>query len=53
MPKIPTVCNEELNQREEDEGSPMDVSFGFSNSKFFCQEEIFWLDPIEKKHERY
>ena len=31
----------------------MDVSFGFSNSKIFCQEEFIWLDPIEKMHERY
>ena len=51
IPKKPTVYNEELNHGEEDEGSRMGVSFGFSNSKFLCQEEIFLLDPIEKMHE--
>ena len=30
------ICNEELNNEEEDGGSQMDVSFCFSYSKFFC-----------------
>ena len=34
----PTVCNEELNNKEEDGGSQMDVSFCFSNSAIFFQE---------------
>ena len=45
----PAVCNEELNMKEEDEGSRMDVSFCSSNSEIFCQEEIYLLDPIEEK----
>ena len=31
----------------------MDVSFCFSNSEVFCQEEIFLLNPIEKKTDIY
>ena len=29
----------------------MDVSFCFSISEFFCQEEIFFLDPIEERND--
>ena len=44
----PAVCNEELNNEKEYGGSQMDVSFCFSNSEIFCQEEIFLPDPTEK-----
>ena len=47
----PAVCNEELNNREEEEGSQMDVTFCFSNSEFFCEEEIYLLDPIEEMND--
>ena len=47
----PAVCHEELNRKEEDEGSQMDVSFCFPNSEIFCQEEIYLLDPIKEKDE--
>ena len=43
----PDVCNEDLNNEEEDGGSQMDVSFCFSNSEILCQEEIYLVDPIE------
>ena len=45
------VCDEELNNKEEDEGSQRDVPFCFSNSEIFCQEEIHLLDPIEEMNE--
>ena len=45
----PTVCNEELNKKEEYEGSQMDVSICFSKSDFFCQKEICLLDPVEEQ----
>ena len=45
------VCNEELSNEEEDGGSQMDVSFCFSNSEIFCQEEIYLLDPIEEMND--
>ena len=32
-------------------GSQMDVSFCFSNSEIFCQEEIYLLDPIEEMND--
>ena len=47
----PAVCNEELNNKEEDGGSQMDVSFCFSSSEIFCQEEIYLLDPIEEMND--
>ena len=47
----PVVCHEKLNNEEEYGGSQMDVYFCFSNSKFFCQEEIHLLDPIEEMNE--
>ena len=45
------VCNEELNNEEEYEGSQMGVSFCFSHSEIFCQEEIYLLDPIEQMND--
>ena len=42
--KKPVVCNEELNHKEEDEGSKWDVPLCFSNSEILCQEEIILLD---------
>ena len=47
----PAVCNEELNNEEEDGGSQMDVSFCFPNSEIFCQEEIYFLNPIEEMND--
>ena len=49
--KKPALCNEELNNKEEDQGSQMDVSFCFSNSEIFCQEDIYLLDPIEEMND--
>ena len=46
----PAVCDEELKYEEKEQGSQLDVSFCFSNSEIFCQEEIFFLDPIEKQN---
>ena len=47
----PGVYDEELDHKERDEGSQMDVSFCFPNSEIFCQEEICLLDPIKEKDE--
>ena len=47
----PAVSNEKLNNEEEDGGSQMDVSFCFSNSEIFCQEEICLLDSIERQND--
>ena len=44
----PAVCNEELNNEEEDGGSQMDFSFCFSNSDFFCRKEVCLLDHVEE-----
>ena len=46
-----SVCNEQLNNKEEDEGSQMDVSFCLSNSEIFCQKGIYLLDPIKEQSE--
>ena len=43
------VCNEELNNEEEDGGSQMDVSFCFSNSEFFCRKEVCLFDHVEEQ----
>ena len=40
-----------MNNEEEDGGSQMDVSFCFSNSKIFCQEEFYLLNPIEEMND--
>ena len=40
-----------MNNEEEDMSSQMDVSFCFSNSEFFCQEEIYLLNPIEEMND--
>ena len=42
------LCNEELNNEEEDGGSQMDVSFCFSNSEIFCRKEFCLLDHVEE-----
>ena len=44
----PAVCNQELNNKEEDGGSQMDVSFCFSNSEIFCRREVCLLDHVEE-----
>ena len=44
----PAVCNEELNNEEEDGGSQMDVSFCFSNSEIFCRKEVCFLNHVEE-----
>ena len=40
-----------MNNEEEDGGSQKNVSFCFSNSEIFCQEEIYSLDPIEEMND--
>ena len=44
----PKVCNEELNNEEEDRGSPMDVYFCFSNSEILCRKEVCLLDHVQE-----
>ena len=39
----PAVCHEELNSKEGDEGSQMDVSFCFLNSEFFVENKFVCL----------
>ena len=47
------VCDEGLNHKEEDEGSPMNVSSHFSNSEILGQEGLCQLDSFEKQNDNY
>ena len=44
----PAVCNEELNNEEEDGGSQMEVSFVFQVQKFFVKKKSIFLILFKK-----
>ena len=47
--KEPTVYNKPRDHKGGDENSKWDVSLNISDSKIFCQEDIFLLNLVEEQ----
>ena len=45
------VCDEEIKHKEGDEESQWNASLNLSNSEIFCQENMYLLNPVEKKND--
>ena len=45
------VCDEEMKHKERDENTQWDASLNISNSETFCQENMFFLNPVKKQND--